>query len=246
MQWFRFYSEFAHDPKILRLPVEVRYHFVMLLCMHSADFLPTFDREISLFLQISEKKWEKSKGILLKDELITENRNVNPAIIDIKNWEKRQYKSDSSTVRMRKYREKKMTNVTVSDETCDGSGDGPEQSRTEQNRINTSSEFLSSATKGTKKQKISYQTIVELYDKHLGKIATSVIELSDARKTFIRARYKKELPTLEAWDRYFRRVSKSDFLTGRTEKPFYADFDWLLKQSNCIKVLEDKYSNQRR
>lgn len=92
---------------------------------------------------------------------------------------------------------------------------------------------------------VPYQKIVDLYHKHLSQLR-SVRALSAARKAHIRARWGKELPTLEMWEKYFLYVSKSDFLMGLTMpgpngRIWRADFDWLIKDSNVIKVSEKKY-----
>lgn len=44
-----------------------------------------------------------------------------------------------------------------------------------------------------------------------------------------------------SFEEYFRRVEKSDFLTGRTGGSFKANFDWLLKPANINKVLSGNY-----
>jgi len=36
-------------------------------------------------------------------------------------------------------------------------------------------------------------------------------------------------------------VQKSDFLMGRTDKPFKIDAEWLFKKANFIKIMEGKY-----
>ena len=96
-----------------------------------------------------------------------------------------------------------------------------------------------------------YKKIVEIYHNTLPQLR-SVITLNDSRKTHIKARWKNELDSLEEWQSYFEIVSKSDFLMGRTDplpprtKPFEADFDWLIKSSNVIKVCEGKYKHGHR
>lgn len=43
---------------------------------------------------------------------------------------------------------------------------------------------------------------------------------------------------------YFDQVKNSKFLTGQTDKPFFADLEWLTKASNFAKVIEGKYGNR--
>lgn len=68
-----------------------------------------------------------------------------------------------------------------------------------------------------------------------------VIKVSDARKktiaTITKAFSDEEIKTV------FEKAEKSDFLTGKTKPGFKAAFDWIMKQSNFIKVLEGNYDN---
>jgi uncharacterized protein YdaU (DUF1376 family) len=83
--------------------------------------------------------------------------------------------------------------------------------------------------------------------------------LSEARKASIRGRWKEcshGIGTLfgystkdqgiEKWREFFTVCNESEFLTGKTQgvggrKPFIADLEWLMKQANFLKVIENKY-----
>lgn len=74
-----------------------------------------------------------------------------------------------------------------------------------------------------------------------------IIDLNPARKTAIRARLKEY--SFDDIITVFQKAEKSDFLTGKVSnkngsKPFKASFDWLMKPSNFIKVLEGNYDNR--
>lgn len=89
------------------------------------------------------------------------------------------------------------------------------------------------------------EQIVALYHAKLP-MCRRVEQLTPNRRASLRARWRNELPTLDAFGNYFDDVAASRFLTGRVNghgdrKPFVADFDWLLKPSNFVKVLEGKY-----
>jgi len=97
---------------------------------------------------------------------------------------------------------------------------------------------------------IPYQQIADLYNQiFMDENLASIQKLTETRKSHIRKRWQNELKTIEEWERYFLRIKKSDFLCGRRMcgdgRPFFADFDWVINESNCIKILEDKYSNVR-
>jgi hypothetical protein len=54
-----------------------------------------------------------------------------------------------------------------------------------------------------------------------------------------------EHPTREWWETLFELVRTSDFLTGKTEKPFQATLDWVLGPKNLAKVLQGNYENTK-
>jgi len=58
-----------------------------------------------------------------------------------------------------------------------------------------------------------------------------------------RWREKRERQEIEWWERYFRRVNLSDFLTGRV-KDFVATLNWLIGPKNMEKVLNGAYDNR--
>jgi len=92
----------------------------------------------------------------------------------------------------------------------------------------------------TIKGSIPYQEIKDSYNKYRNKMPEIKI-LSDNRKNTIRLRYKKygdDLFTL------FEKASKSDFLNGSNDRNWIANFDWLLKEANLVKVLEGNYDNK--
>ena len=87
--------------------------------------------------------------------------------------------------------------------------------------------------------------IIALYHKRLpmlGKVET----LPPARRATINARWasKKDFRSLEFWDKYFARVSRSLFLTGQ-KVDWKASFDWLLGPKNFQKVLDGNYDPPR-
>lgn len=74
----------------------------------------------------------------------------------------------------------------------------------------------------------------------------AVEKVTDARAGYIRQRWLEDLTTLDAWKNYFEYVSKSAFLTGRTQgrdgkAPFVADIEFLTKPASFTKIVEEKY-----
>jgi len=99
--WFRLYSEFAHDPKIQMLSEAMQRRYVMLMCLRCSETLETLhETEIAFQLRLSEAELIETKQLFVSKNFIDKQWNL-------LNWDKRQFVSDSSTMRVRKYRDKK-------------------------------------------------------------------------------------------------------------------------------------------
>lgn len=98
-QWFRMYSEFAKDPKVQSMDETLQRRFIMFLCLQcSGEYERLTDDELAFALRISSDELAKSKDVFTQKGFIDENGKIS-------NWNKRQYKSDNSTERVRKHRE---------------------------------------------------------------------------------------------------------------------------------------------
>jgi uncharacterized protein YdaU (DUF1376 family) len=94
----------------------------------------------------------------------------------------------------------------------------------------------------TKADPIPYQQIVDSYHRNLPMLP-GVQKLTDARKRHIKARWSevtKDGKDIGYFDRFFDHVSHSDFLkTGS-----FCNLEWLMKESNHVKVIEGNYHNE--
>ena len=108
--WFRLYSEFAHDPKVQMLSEAMQRRYVMLLCLRCSEVLETLhETEIAFQLRLSTGELEETKQLFISKNFIDKHWNL-------LNWDKRQFVSDSSTMRVAKHRNKKKQ-VSNADET---------------------------------------------------------------------------------------------------------------------------------
>ena len=99
--WFRLYSEFAHDPKIQMLSEAMQRRYVMLMCLRCSETLETLhETEIAFQLRLSESELIETKQLFISKNFIDKHWNL-------LNWDKRQFVSDSSTMRVRKHRDNK-------------------------------------------------------------------------------------------------------------------------------------------
>jgi hypothetical protein len=87
-----------------------------------------------------------------------------------------------------------------------------------------------------------HETIIGLYHQVLPTMP-SVKVWTEKRRKLLQARWREDdkRQSLDYWERFFGYVAKSDFLCGRTEKPFNCDLEWMLNASNFVKIIEGKY-----
>ena len=104
MPWFRLYAEILDDPKIGRLPDSTFRTFIELLCVQCE----AGDESGDTGLTAVDIGWRLRRDISDDlDRLVALNVvEVVGDAVRISAWEKRQFKSDSSTERVRKYRAK--------------------------------------------------------------------------------------------------------------------------------------------
>lgn len=103
----------------------------MLLCMRCSETLETLhETEIAFQMRLSDDELAKTKELFLSKGFIDEQWNFT-------NWEKRQYASDSSTVRVRRHRDKKKDEPKQDETLLKRPCNGTEQNRTEQKQTKT-------------------------------------------------------------------------------------------------------------
>jgi len=90
---------------------------------------------------------------------------------------------------------------------------------------------------------VPYDGIRDLYHEVLHELP-KIAKLTTARKTSIKRRWIEDLHTLDDWKRYFEIVSESAFLMGKSingTRTFKANIDWLINESNMVKIIEGNY-----
>lgn len=113
MRWLRLYDDTINDPKILKLPEAMRWHWIAMLCVASKNdgTLPALD-DVAIQLRVTAAKATEIIATLVKAQLIDKTETG----FAPHNWSGRQYKSDVSNDRVKRYRDKKRNvtrNVTV-------------------------------------------------------------------------------------------------------------------------------------
>ena len=101
--WFRMYSEFATDPKVQMLPESMQRRLLMLFCLRCNESIDgASDEEVAFALRIDGDAIAETKKLFVHKGFIDESWNI-------AKWDSRQFTSDSSAERVRKYREKRAS-----------------------------------------------------------------------------------------------------------------------------------------
>jgi hypothetical protein len=120
LAWFRAYGEMVDDAKLRVLAFEDRWHYVAVLCCKCQGLQDTttpdrLDRLMGVKLGLAQRDLDEVRKRLMSEGLI--DKKWQP-----QGWDKRQFATDSSTERTRKWRE------------------AQKELRTEQNRTDTYTE----------------------------------------------------------------------------------------------------------
>lgn len=94
-----------------------------------------------------------------------------------------------------------------------------------------------------KREKIPYNDVLRLYNDICVSLPKAH-KLSTERKTRIRSCFSQKY-TLEDFEKAFRTVQNTPFLRGENDRGWHATFDWLIKPSNLLKVLENTYGTAK-
>jgi hypothetical protein len=229
LKWFRMWVDAVDNPKLRLLAFEDRWHFVALCCLKRSGLLdkhddPNRDRMIAVKLGVQARELDEIARRLLDVRLIDET--MTPI-----GWDDRQFQSDTSTERVKRFRERCRNVSETHSET---------ETETETEKI-----FVASP-----RQEL-HQAIIDAYHEILPNLP-AVKSWNDRRKRKLDARISerqkegKAAGTAAYWAGYFRKVAASDFLCGRGKTDWRCPgLEWLLEPKNFEKVIEGSYDNVR-
>jgi predicted phage replisome organizer len=92
-----------------------------------------------------------------------------------------------------------------------------------------------------KKERINYQKIVDIYNNTCVSFPRVSI-LSDSRKKAIKKMLDKY--TIEDFKLMLKKAEASPFLKGAGDSNWSANFDWMIKDSNMVKILDGNYDER--
>lgn len=232
--WFRMYSEFAHDPKVQTMPVAMQRHLVMLFCLRceGKPLRKYADEEIAYFLQVTALELPQIKSILVKKGFILDSW-------ELVNWEKRQYLSDSSTERVRQYRERQKQIETLPQHGETENVTAPETEQI-QKQIQKEPELTLLSPTAPAEPTVRPEEFANIWNRLRGKLP-KVERFTESRKKKVKTRMNEGL-TLERFTEAVENCRAKPFLTGDNERGWVATFDWLMENDkNIEKAINNPY-----
>ena len=92
--------------------------------------------------------------------------------------------------------------------------------------------------------KSDFLLAVEIYNEAAAVTKWPVVQThSKKRQSACNARLK-ECGGIDGWTVAIDKARESHFLTGQTDRPFFATFDWISKPDNFTKIMEGHYDNR--
>jgi len=232
LQWFKFSYADWRMGKIQRCSEITQARFINLCCLY-------WSKESNLTLENAEIEIDKEHlDVLLKKKIIESDGKIifikflDEQLMEITETSKD--KSNAAKARWDKYRQsknEKETNADAMQVHTDALQNDAEESREEETRVDKSREDINILTDGVLKY---YHGVCNQLPK--------VKDFSTSRKKMILARTKEhgKDKVKEALDN----VSTSDFLNGINKNGWTADFNFIFKKENFIKILEGNYKNK--
>lgn len=232
-RWFRMYDDLLDDPKVQRLPPDLFKAWVNLLCLASRNNgnLPCVG-DIAFALRIDEAVAGQIVGALADRGLLDEcNDEVKPH-----NWNSRQFKSDRDDTAAERQRAKRERDRMRSEENV--TRDTSVTSRPPETDTDTEDRGREIAREA--------EPISEAVD--AWNTLASEINLPKIQKltTDRRRKLSSVLKShgLDGWREGLAKIRGSPFCRGEVSN-WRADFDFAVRESSFIKLLEGKYDGSK-
>jgi hypothetical protein len=230
--WFRFYNTTLDNPKAQRLSGDLFKGWVNLLCLASKrdGVLPSVS-DIAFALRMDETEIETLLETLHARGLLDlEGDDYTPH-----DWDELQFKSDKSTDRVAKYRERQKKKTVSGNVTGNVAVTAQEQNRTEHRREDISAHAVVA-------DQIEVEAI-KAYNDLAGELAWPKCEkISASRKSKLRARLR-DCGGIDGWYAALARAKASKFLRGETgrgagHENWTPNIDFFLTESKFLKLIE--------
>jgi hypothetical protein len=203
--WFRLYSEFADDPKVQMLSEAMQRRLIMLFCSRcKGETLHETERAFQW--RVTETELAETKAIFLSKGFIDGDWNL-------LNWNKRQFLSDSSTDRVRRYRQSKKQNETLHETVSTVTVTPPEQNRTD-------SEQSKSISRAEQDPSVIAKIVLSELSLSGGELLRNLTEVCASELQKFRPSAELQTALVMAWNRYTEMAN-----TGKLEAKFMVGAD---------------------
>lgn len=120
--WLRLYTSIRNDPKVLALSHPMRWNYIAILtcAADSPDGILPPIGHLAIELRLTPCDAQQAVNDLIECGLLDIVRRGESATLRPHNWSARQYKSDTSTSRVREYRQRASETACNADETFHG------------------------------------------------------------------------------------------------------------------------------
>jgi hypothetical protein len=227
MQWFRFYNDTMRHPKVARLTDAQFRLWAELLCVASENegAIPAAEDLKHVLKRRLDHLLTGLEGLLKAGLIVRYGDGFQPH-----NWDKRQYKSDSSAERVRKHREEKKRYSNALDTETD--------TETEVTPKGVCASDDAPA--------FDVNDFVESWNETAEACGLSKIrKLTDARKRAFNVR-RREYPDIADWQRAFTCLRQNKWMHGDNRNGWRADPDFFLTASKFTKLVEGQYGQADR
>lgn len=232
LPWFRLYHRMIDDDKLRLLAFEDRWHFIALCCLKADGLLNEPDSDMRT-RRIAVKMGVQLRELDEVGRRLREVGLVDDLLCPIA-WDELQYQSDSSTSRVKRFRENKRLKGVKQGETL--------QKRSG-NVLDTDTDTDTEIEPKGSRPSDDARELVEDWNALADELSLPrVVKLTDDRKRKIRAALKRN--TLEEWREAFRAIRRSPFLRGEGRTGFRADFDFLLQPKSFARMIEGFYDGK--
>lgn len=243
VKWIKLRTDMFDDEKIQLIDAlperdTILYIWVRLLTMagkvnddgniYLSETIPYTDEMLSTIFKRPLNTVRMAMSVLEDMKMITMSEDQ---VIRITNWEKHQNVNELEKIkeqnRIRQKRHYERKKVETEPNVILTLANGTDKIRLDKNREDTTEE---------ESDRMDYKKVTELYHEHCPNLP-KIREMTSARKKTIKA-----WGSIEEITEVFIKAGKSDFLNGDNDRKWKADFDWVIKPTNRVKILEGKYT----
>lgn len=247
VKWFRVYNEITTDPKFRILGRSNSWILTQLLAYINEYFRDSGKisiEELQTFCSIVGTTFPKCMKIIEKCiELEMVNKQGN--FYHLTNWHRRQFESDSSAGRTRKWRERKSNcdatvtaTVTAPETETDSETDPEKKSRDSEESL--SLRKYTHESKPSSTPRCPYEGIRKLFNFTCSPPLDTVHELTSTEKNRIQVRWKAD-PRIEVFEKQFAEVNDGPWLLGENPNGWQATLLWIMRRENWDKIKSGEY-----